>query len=297
MDYTFYAPSNQQDYDKLISEVTSTLGEYDETQRSLTTMTLDCDDLDNPDGASVIISTKEWEVAKRFPKQEIAITPLDDIATIGTSLPTKRMFRLPPRKDADSWRSASPPFTSLHYNNDVVIATPEVVQILEAVQRDTGLDIESVVKDLEGTYNRDVKELNFDISDGLYDLHRHSEGVRENNDRLWKKVRTAFINIKGFIPNESLRNNIGGVLVDLIAELESGRSRMPEVLKENQITISILVDEYNKLEHALAGTLDLSEDVFVNTINQHGIGMPSIFETPNEAVQSVGFASRGFLHL
>lgn len=301
MDYTFYAPQSHGDFDRLIAEVVDDIDCDPDVQRSLTTITLDCDDLDNPDEASIIIYGREWLPDTRYPKTRLNYLPIADVASMNIQLPSERMLRLPPMKLVDGEYTrraqAAPPFTSLHHNNDVVVASPEVVKIMEAVQRDTGLDIESMVRDLEATYNLASNDLDPSIQKGLDDVLGERSIVMHQRRELERKVRDAYIGIMNHPPGHGYERRLDAAIQELIDAVQSGQVHMPNLLRENRLTIETLVADYNALEVSRQDTRHASRDVFVETIEDRGIGMPSFFDDAETAVSRVGFDSDVFLRI
>lgn len=300
MDYTFYAPESPGDFDRLIAEVADDIEADPDIQRSLTQITLDCDDRERPDDARIIVYSREWLPDARYPRTRMQFIPLADVAEMSVQLPSERMLRLPPRKafDGEYTRTAQkPPYTSLHYNNDIVVASPEVVQILEAVQHETGLDIESMVKDLERTFNREADDLAREIQGGLNDILGERTIVMHQRRELEAKVRAAYREIMDQYPGAGFERALGATIQDLINAVQSGHIRWPTLLRENQLTVETLVADFNALESSKKDARATSHDVFVETIQDHGIGMPLIFDSPEKAVSQVGFDSDVFLKL
>jgi len=178
MDYTFYAPTTEGEFDLLMKERSSAIAPSDGVgldQASTTVIQLDDNGTDDLEEADFIVTTREWMPDRSAPKQKVHIFTLDEVASLSEALPNSRMRRLPLFKKANRLGyDAGPPYTSLHYNQDIVIATPQVVQVLDDVQKQSGLDFQSMVLDLEATYNRDAEEVSQGLFGGMEGLKRES---------------------------------------------------------------------------------------------------------------------------
>jgi hypothetical protein len=298
MDHIWYAPTSNEDFklaeDKAIAELSAPGAEGN---RSLTV--IDTNPFD--DASPITIYTRQWNPMNRIPGVKFDPISRADIADLTTALPKGRMRRLPPLHQGGEqghyYSQVQAPYTGLHFQNDIIIFSPAVLQIMEFVQGETGFDFESVLKDLDATYNRDEATLSRVSQQGLGETGQVSEDARRAARELKSQITSAYWQIMNHGPDEVEDSSATDLLQDLVDEVTVKGRKQPSLMREQGVTIDSLLSNHERFIGQADQATRVSHDAFDSVIGEQGIGMPSIYGNVDDAIGDVGFDSRLFLGL